>query len=159
MNRIAIAAVAASVVAMASLSARVMAQDPNEGTPVATSAQDASAALETTTAANNPARDAYVAALDGLPDEQTPMVPVVLAAVGELSCDGLEVDHQKAAAFISSRAANETPESRKEAADNAKAATATLLGPWLTYVEQDAGSFCEKAYALHDGGRDLWKHS
>lgn len=157
MNRIAIAAFAASVVALGALSERVMAQDPNEGTPVDMSAQNAGA--ETTTAASNPARDAYVAALDALPDEQTPLVPVVLAAIGELTCDGLEVDHQKAAAFISSRAADETQQSRKEAADNAKAASKTLLAPWLTYVQQDPEAFCEKAYALRDSGRDLWKHS
>lgn len=164
-----VAGLAAGALLVVALTAGAMAQltgpDVNEGKPVAAPAENASAPVqdappvsETATPQANPAKDNYIKALDELTDEQAQMVPVVLATIGELACDGLEVDHKKAAAFVSSRAQDDTVQSRKDAADSAKATATALLAPWLTYVQQDAGPFCEKAYALHDGGRDLWKH-
>lgn len=118
----------------------------------------ANAGAEVAAPAAMPERDAYLKALDSLSDQQAEMVPVVLAAVGELACDGLEVDRRKTAAFIAVHAGEDSPQGRTEAADAAKSTTDVLLGPWLTYVHKDSGAFCRHAYALKDSGRDLWKN-
>lgn len=113
---------------------------------------------ETTAPQASRERDAYFKALDGLNDEQAAMVPVVLAAVGEIACDGLQVDREKAAGFIAAHASDDSEQAREDAANVAKSTTDVLLGPWLAYVHQDSGAFCEHAYALQQSGQDLWKH-
>lgn len=106
----------------------------------------------------SPQRDAYLKALDGLSDEQAEMVPVVLATVGELACDGLEVDRKKTAGFVAAHAGADSREARNQAAETARSATSALLGPWLAYVHQDSAAFCQQAYALKQSGQDLWKN-
>jgi hypothetical protein len=115
------------------------------------------ASQETTMQPPSPQRDAYLKALDALSDEQAEMVPVVLATVGELACDGIEVDRRKTAGFIAAHASDQSKAAREEAAKAAKGATDALLGPWLAYVHQDSAAFCAHAYALKQSGRDLWK--
>jgi hypothetical protein len=113
---------------------------------------------ETTAPPASPQHDAYLKAVDSLTDEQTEMVPVVLATVGELACDGLELDRKKTAAFIAAHASDESQQARQDAAQTAKSTTDVLLGPWLAFVHQDSDAFCTHAYALKQSGQDLWKN-
>lgn len=136
------------------------AADSGEAIPESTAGTEQEQAQPTELAqpADDPAREAYLKALDGLTDDQAQMVPVVLATIGELVCDGLEVDKKKSAEFVASHAADDTAQARKDAAAVAKSTSDVLLAPWLAHVQKDSGPFCEQAYALKDSGRDLWKH-